>query len=844
MKWIGQHIWDFISRFRNIVYLEYLFPSPSTTILVVDPDGKVGTNSGAVIGGVNSVAVGPAAVSTGVVTTITPNVGSVIVIPNAYAGTTNVGHVPAGGSASTWLRGDGTWVTPPGTGVTTFTNANGTFISAGTVNTGATGAVTVGTIDLSATGLVFPDTTKFLRGDNTWAVPTYSAGTVTGSGTATRVAFWDSASSIGSDADLYWDNVNKRVGIGTIVPDEKLHIFHATVPVVKIEGGPAPSSAYLNFETNAVDRWNIGVPAGKTRLNFNNSVSDLVTILTTGEVGIGTTAPDEELHVEGSIKMVDGNEGVGKVLTSDVNGVGAWAVPTSTFTFDVEGSSGTTEPISSGDTLIIAQGTGITSVSSNPDTVTITLADTVVTPGSYTYSSITVDQQGRLTAASSGAAPGTMSSFDISDGVTVETIANGNTLTFTAGSGITAVVSAVDTLTITNTYVISGTINQIPKFTAATAIGDSIMKEGGVAGQIIIDGGVTTPRLTFDDSGVTQLEILGGSTYTQFTSVSSWGYLFKTSTSANAIAIDNTSAFVAIGPTAGGGVVSQCHVEGVSSSSSVPLQRIVSTGTISNLQFFNATTSTNAATDGMYIGANGLYGYIINRETASLYLGSAGSVGVTIDATNDVGINTTTPDEKLHVVGNIKMVDGNQGVGKVLTSDVNGVGAWATIPAAIQESTQSGGSGKISSWPAMTYVIPKKNGGTFLNVSSLNISFNNSVTIDQIMACSGGEIYCLNVALVCTDIVLEECGEEGTIQIGVIKDSLSDGQTQFNYTFIHLLDMPLPAIPNTMSKQCIEVTYDIDECDAWTFAAYLNCDNEEFTLDNVYIWCTLNKRSF
>ena len=34
-------------------------------------------------------------------------------------------------------------------GVTSFTNANGTFISAGTANSSATGAVTMGTIDLS-----------------------------------------------------------------------------------------------------------------------------------------------------------------------------------------------------------------------------------------------------------------------------------------------------------------------------------------------------------------------------------------------------------------------------------------------------------------------------------------------------------------------------------------------------------------------------------------------------------------------------------------------------------------------------------------------------------------------
>ena len=49
-----------------------------------------------------------------------------------------------------------------------------------------------------------------------------------------------------------------------------------------------------------------------------------------------------------------------------------------------------------------------------------------------------------------------------------------------------------------------------------------------------------------------------------------------------------------------------------------------------------------------------------------------------ISNTGNVGINTNNPDEKLHVVGNIKMVDGNQALGKVLTSDANGVASWQT----------------------------------------------------------------------------------------------------------------------------------------------------------------------
>ena len=66
-----------------------------------------------------------------------------------------------------YYRNDSEWVDLAG--VTTFTNANGTFISAGTVNTNASGDVTMGTIDLSASGTT--DGTTFLRGDNTWNVP-------------------------------------------------------------------------------------------------------------------------------------------------------------------------------------------------------------------------------------------------------------------------------------------------------------------------------------------------------------------------------------------------------------------------------------------------------------------------------------------------------------------------------------------------------------------------------------------------------------------------------------------------------------------------------------------------
>ena len=62
---------------------------------------------------------------------------------------------------------------------------------------------------------------------------------------------------------------------------------------------------------------------------FNANVSNQK-LTFNANVGIGIATPTEKLHVEGSIRMVDGNEGVGKILVSDADGVGSWTTaPTS-----------------------------------------------------------------------------------------------------------------------------------------------------------------------------------------------------------------------------------------------------------------------------------------------------------------------------------------------------------------------------------------------------------------------------------------------------------------------------------------------------------------------------------
>ena len=159
-----------------------------------------------------------------------------------------------------------------------------------------------------------------------------SGGTVTGTGTATRVAFWDSTTSITSDADLYWDNTNDRLGIGTSTPQKKLHIE-----------GPGGASASQLLVTGASDT--VGSTAGillraesgeddsalrakggiffeRTaanglgKLHFANNGSNnndsatlansIMTILNDGNVGIGETTPAHKL----SIKATDDTRGI------------------------------------------------------------------------------------------------------------------------------------------------------------------------------------------------------------------------------------------------------------------------------------------------------------------------------------------------------------------------------------------------------------------------------------------------------------------------------------------------------------------------------------------------------
>ena len=138
-------------------------------------------------------------------------------------------------------------------------------------------------------------------GTGVWTTPA-AAGLVSGVGVATRVAFWNSPSTISHNADLYWDDVNSRLGVGTAAPAYRLDVIHggatgahiastASFSVVDIDANSG--DAALRFQKAGVGRWNTrNRPADDYYEIFElgGGGSRMVIQDGTGWVGIGATA--------------------------------------------------------------------------------------------------------------------------------------------------------------------------------------------------------------------------------------------------------------------------------------------------------------------------------------------------------------------------------------------------------------------------------------------------------------------------------------------------------------------------------------------------------------------------
>jgi hypothetical protein len=159
------------------------------------------------------------------------------------------------------------------------------------------------------------------------------------------------------------------------------------------------------------------------------------------------------------------------------------------------GDTGTTQSIASGDTLYVLTGTGLSSVASNTDTVTVSLDNTSVTAGSYGSASaiptFTVDAQGRLTAAGT-ASISTSFTVDADAGADL-TISGGDTFRVVGGTGLTSTASAVDTLTLDldNTAVSAGSYGSATAVSTFTVDAQGRLTAAGTANISVAASAIT-----------------------------------------------------------------------------------------------------------------------------------------------------------------------------------------------------------------------------------------------------------------------------------------------------------------------------------------------------------------
>lgn len=167
----------------------------------------------------------------------------------------------------------------------------------------------------------------------------------------------------------------------------------------------------------------------------------------------------------------------------------------------------------------------------------------------------------------------------------------------------------------------------------------------------------------------------------------------------------------------------------------------------------NALSSNSTGSNNTAIGNN--------TDIGSSNLSNATAIGASalVNQSNalvlgnnaDVGIGTSNPDEKLHIVGNIKIEDGNAQAGYVLTSDADGVGTW-------QENT---GSSSVQD------LIQDTDGNTKVQVEK-----NNN---DDVIRFDLGGVETFRM----TDSRLEIIDPLASIYIGVESGSNRDNQQSF-----------------------------------------------------------------
>jgi hypothetical protein len=206
----------------------------------------------------------------------------------------------------------------------------GTDLSSTVANSTTTPVITLNVPTASATNrgaLSAADWTTFNNKQNVLTNP------VTGTGAAGQVAFWNGTSSQTGDNGLFWDNTNKRLGVGTNAAAFPVDIISANNVLLRVSN---TNGATLSSRI----RLDAGTAVGQIIQNGQSSGNaNLLQIVSAGNIALLASAGQEIFRIfgaTGNVVIQNGGTFTDAGFRLDVNGTarvqGALTGSTSTFT--------------------------------------------------------------------------------------------------------------------------------------------------------------------------------------------------------------------------------------------------------------------------------------------------------------------------------------------------------------------------------------------------------------------------------------------------------------------------------------------------------------------------------
>ncbi|MCB0534616.1 MAG: tail fiber domain-containing protein [Lewinellaceae bacterium] len=225
-----------------------------------------------------------------------------------------------------------------GIGYNNTASGNYSIAMGGSTTASAEGAVAIGSPYTTASGGASIAIGSFSTASGDYATALGGLNYASGYG-ATAIGYNNTASSFYSTA-LGSSTISSGWGSTTMGLESKASGFVSTAIGlgIKAQGDYALAIA-LNDQSGAV-------------VSQANTMA-----IMGGKVGIGVLAPTEELQVNGNIRMTDGNQAAGYVMTSDANGTATWQDPGTLFTDTDDQTlslSGTTLSIDNGNSVDLA----------------------------------------------------------------------------------------------------------------------------------------------------------------------------------------------------------------------------------------------------------------------------------------------------------------------------------------------------------------------------------------------------------------------------------------------------------------------------------------------------------